>query len=67
MQQQTEHIQLLEEIRLSINKTSELINKLGELPSSGNKNIDNMHIGLHQRHLKVIEMYMPIDDEGSDL
>lgn len=60
-----DHIEILEKIRQSINITSGLINELGELPLTGIENIDNMYIGLHQRQSKIVEMYLPIEDEES--
>lgn len=62
-----DHIELLEQIRISVNETSRLINELGELPSTDNVNLNLMYIGLHKRHLKVIEMFLPVDEEDMDL
>lgn len=60
-----DHIEILEKIRESINVTSGLINELGELPLTGIENIDNMYFGLHQRQSKIVEMYLPIEEEES--
>lgn len=58
-----DHIEVLEKIRESVNETSRLINELGDLPPTDELNLNLMYIGLHQRHLKVIEMFLPVDEE----
>lgn len=65
-EQHKEHIEILEKIKDSVNETSRLINELGELPATNNMNLNLMYIGLHQRHLKVIEMFITSDEEDEE-
>ncbi|MFR2314852.1 hypothetical protein [Terrisporobacter sp.] len=58
-----ENYKKLNEIRISVNKTSELINELGDLPITGVDNIDNMYIGLHRAHSEVIKMFLTQEEE----
>lgn len=60
--QYSEHYKLYLEIVKSINKTSGLINKLGELPKTGVKNIDNLHFALIEAQSKVLEIFEPIEE-----
>lgn len=60
--QYREHYKLYSEIVESINKTSELINKLGELPKTGVENIDNLHLALARTQSKVLEIFEPVEE-----
>lgn len=60
--QYKEHYELYTKIVESVNNTSQLINKLGELPQTGVENIDNLYHALHKAQTKVIEIFIPIEE-----
>lgn len=56
------HYELYVKISESVNNTSQLINKFGELPKTGVENIDNLYHALHKAQTKVIEVFTPIEE-----
>lgn len=64
--QYKKHYDIYVKIAESVNNTSQLINELGELPATGVDNIDNLYYALHKAHTKVIEVFIPIEDEGDN-
>lgn len=60
--QYKEHYEIYLKIVESVNNTSQLINKFGELPHTGVNNIDNLYHALHKAQTKIIEIFMPIEE-----
>lgn len=58
----SEHYKLYLEIIESVNNTSRLINKFGELPKTGVENIDNLHLALIKAQVQMIEIFEPIKE-----
>lgn len=61
--QYKEHYELCMKIAESINKTSELINEFGKLPTTGVENIDNLYFALYKAQRKMIEIFEE-EEEG---
>ena len=57
-----EHYKLYLEIIESVNNTSKLINKFGELPKTGVDNIDNLHYALIKAQMQMIEIFESIKE-----
>lgn len=61
--QYPEHYDLFSQIVESVNNTSHLINKLGELPQTGVENIDLLYTAFYDAHMHMINMFIE-EDEG---
>ena len=61
-----EHYEKMDEIRIKVNELSTLINDLGELDTTGIKNIDNLHLALYLAHKDTIDVFIVEEEENID-
>ncbi|HSQ87977.1 hypothetical protein [Romboutsia sp.] len=58
-----EHYEVYLKVATKVNELTAVINELGDLPLTGNDNIDNLHPALLATHKKTIEIFIKEDAE----